>query len=77
MKLIELSTEYKQHAEVLANRLKELQQECRICPDRSQRRGIEDRMRLLSTMQREARELAVLTERYYERGYRRNVKYTL
>ena len=26
---------------------------------------------------REARELAVLTERYYERGYRRNAKYTL
>ena len=29
------------------------------------------------TMLREARELAVLTERYYERGYRRNAKYTL
>ena len=26
---------------------------------------------------REARELAVLTERYYDRGYRRNVKYTI
>lgn len=32
---------------------------------------------MLSTMLREARELAVLTERYYERGYRRNAKYTL
>ena len=28
-------------------------------------------------MQREARELAALTEHYYERGYWRNVKYTL
>ena len=29
------------------------------------------------TMLREARELAVLCERYYDRGYRRNVKYTI
>ncbi len=36
-----------------------------------------ERIRMLSTMFREARELAVLTERYYERGYRRNVKYTI
>ena len=27
--------------------------------------------------EREARELAVLTERYYDRGYRRNAKYTI
>ena len=32
---------------------------------------------LLSTMLREANELAVLTERYYDRGYRRNAKYTI
>ena len=32
---------------------------------------------MLSTMLREARELAVLTERYYDRGYHRNAKYTL
>ena len=33
--------------------------------------------RLLRAMGREARELAVLCERYYERGYCRNGKYTL
>ena len=38
---------------------------------------LQDRIRLLSTMLREARELAVLTERYYERSYRRNEKYTV
>ena len=32
---------------------------------------------LVSRMLREARELAVLTERYYDRGYRRNAKYTI
>ena len=41
------------------------------------RRLLEGRIRLLRAMCREARELAVLCERYYERGYCRNGKYTL
>ena len=36
-----------------------------------------DRIRILRGILRETRELAVLCERYYERGYRRNAKYTL
>ena len=36
-----------------------------------------DRIKMLRTLWREARDLAVLCERYYERGYRRNVKYTI
>ena len=44
-------------------------------PDR--RCQLRDRIRMLSAMLREARELAVLTEHYYDRGYRRNAKYTL
>jgi hypothetical protein len=38
---------------------------------------LQDRIRMLSAMLREANELAVLTERYYDRGYRRNAKYTI
>ena len=41
------------------------------------RRLLEGRGRLLGAMGREARELAVLCGRYYERGYCRNGKYTL
>ena len=44
-------------------------------PDR--RCQLQDRIRMLSAMLREARELAVLTERYYDRGYHRNAKYTI
>ena len=44
---------------------------------RAHARALDFRICQLSTMFREARELAVLTERYYERGYRRNVKYTI
>ena len=35
------------------------------------------RIRMLTAMWREARDLAVLCERYYDRGYRRNGKYTI
>ena len=45
--------------------------------DENERLQLADRIRLLQAMQREARELAALTEHYYERGYWRNVKYTL
>ena len=38
---------------------------------------MESRIRMLTDMWREARDLAVLCERYYERGYCRNGKYTL
>ena len=36
-----------------------------------------ERIHMLTAMWRETRDLAVLTERYYERGYRRNARYTL
>ena len=35
------------------------------------------RIQTLQTIWRETRDLAVLLEHYYERGYRRNARYTL
>lgn len=77
MTLTELSKEYRSHAQSLSTRVKELEGQRKTCPNLKDRSQIEDRLRILSAMEREARELAVLTERYYERGYRRNAKYTL
>ena len=71
MTLQELSVEYRAHARALDLRICQLQ----AVLDRTE--DEDERIRMLSTMLREARELAVLTERYYERGYRRNVKYTI
>ena len=45
--------------------------------DADARLHLDERIRVLTVMWREARELAVLTGRYYDRGYRRNVKYTI
>lgn len=77
MTLRELSKEYRAGAEALRGRILELEKR------RDGERGpvervlLEDRLKMLETMWREARDLAVLTEKYYERGYRRNAKYTI
>ena len=77
MTLKELSMEYRAHARALEGRICQL--ECRIREeeDPDERGRLEDRIRMLSVMLREALELAVLTERYYDRGYRRNARYTI
>ena len=69
MTLAELSLEYQAHAHALDLRI------CQLNYKLEHTQNADKRM--LSTMLREARELAVLTERYYDRGYRRNAKYTL
>ncbi len=77
MTLLELSAEYRAHAQALDLRLVELRQALEQTRDEGERVLLRERILMLSTMLREARELAVLTQRYYERGYRRNAKYTL
>ena len=77
MTLSELSVEYRGHAGMLKQRIGQLQDELGRAETSRDRVLLDERIRMLSTMLREARELAVLTERYYERGYRRNAKYTL
>ena len=38
---------------------------------------LQQRIRQLEPLQRESRQLAELTARYYDRGYRKNAHYTL
>ena len=68
--------EYRASAAALRERVLLLEHRLRGA-DGDGRRLLEGRIRLLRAMGREARELAVLCERYYERGYCRNGKYTL
>ena len=77
MTLKELSVEYRSHARALDLRICQLQTALEYIQDEDKRFLIQERIHMLSTMLREARELAVLTERYYDRGYRRNAKYTI
>ena len=77
MTLLELSQDYREHAWVLKERLCLLKSRRADTRDEGERRVLEDRIRILQIMWREARDLVILTERYYERGYRRNAKYTI
>ena len=77
MTLLELSAEYRSNARALDLRICQLRYLLDQTQSADQRCQLEDRIRMLSTMLREARELAVLTEHYYDRGYRRNAKYTI
>ena len=77
MTLLELSAEYRASADALRERALTLEHRLKEIWDPADRVMREDRIKLLRTMWRETRDLAVLCERYYDRGYRRNVKYTI
>lgn len=77
MTLLELSVQYQASAEALSGRLRELEARKAGCAEEWEQAVLAERMRTLAAMWRQARELAVLTAHYYERGYRRDGKYTL
>ena len=77
MTLVELSVEYRTSAAALQARIGQLEQLGQQEADMGEQLLLADRIRILRGILRETRELAVLCERYYERGYRRNAKYTL
>ena len=77
MTLAEMSLEYRAHAHALNQRICQLEHKLERTINADKRCQLQDRIRMLSAMLREARELAVFTERYYDRGYRRNAKYTI
>lgn len=77
MKLKELAVAYRNSAERLAVRIAQLKQEREQVEDEAVRRTLQLRIETLTAMYRETRDVAVLCERYYERGYCRNAKYRL
>jgi len=77
MTLAELSVEYRAHAGLLKSRIRQLETVQARTQDADAQCMLDERIRVLTAMWRETRDLAVLTERYYDRGYRRNAKYTI
>lgn len=77
MTLQELSVEYRASAAALQDRIGQLEQREQSEEGTGEQLLLADRIRILRGILRETRELAILCERYYERGYRRNAKYTL
>lgn len=77
MTLQELSMQYRSEAQTLQDRVHLLEYQRRQETDEPCQRLLERRIRCLSAMWRESRDLAVLCEHYYDRGYHINGRYTI
>ena len=77
MTLREMSRDYKAAAVPLRARLRLLRQMLAEAEDPEEIWHIKRRIAELTPMLTQMNELKELTERYYERGYYRNEKYTL
>ena len=77
MKLKELAVSYRDSACRLAQRIGQLKRELAVTQDPTERCLLRSRIESLRTMYRETRDIAVVCERYYERGYCRDAKYKI
>lgn len=77
MTLLEISRSYREAAQPLRQRLRQLRLALRETEDPEQIWHIKRRIAELTPMLTQMNELAELTEHYYDRGYWRNEKYTL
>ena len=77
MTLAQLSAEYRSHAAVLKTRITQLEQRRQASRTKQERQELDRRIRLLTAMYRDAKELAALTEHYYDRGYHSNEIYKI
>ena len=76
MTLQQLSGGYRESAKLLRDRLRQLRQALARAEDPEEIWHIKRRIAELTPMLTQMNELAELTERYYEKGYYRNKKYT-
>lgn len=77
MTMAELSAEYRATARQLSDILRPLRRQLRECTDSEERFSLKQRISVLTQILTQTRELAQLTEHYYERGFWHNEKYTL
>ena len=77
MTLQQISQGYRMAAVPLRAKLRQLRQQLAVATDPEEIWHIKRRIAELTPMLTQVNELAELTEHYYERGYRRNEKYTL
>ncbi len=77
MTLKEISREYLASATLLRDRLRQLRQQIAVSSDPDEIWHLKRRIAELSPILTQMYELAELTDRYYERGYHRDEKYTL
>lgn len=77
MKLKDMSYMYAEDAVRFRMRITALRQMAKAATTEEEARKIRQRIADLQVLVRQSRELAVLTRRYYERGYHKDEGYTL
>ena len=77
MTLMHMASSYRQGGELIRLRIIALQDAARETEDPEEKRKYEQRIKDLTTLYREAREVALVLERYYDRRYHNNERYTL
>ena len=77
MTLRELSPAYREAAELLARRIRQLRLEVAQTTDPEEKWHLRRRIIELKPILTQMRELAELTEHYYDKGYWRDEKYTV
>ncbi len=77
MTLQEMSVDYWRQAKRLNRRIQALRQQEKRTEEPLEKAELHGRVRALTVLWRESQELAEHLEHYYERGYRRNGKYTI
>ena len=76
MTLREMAVDYRREADRFRLHVRELRRQRRTAND-NERFYLDRRISEMTAIQRELREISNLLEHYYERGYKRNGKYTL
>ena len=77
MTLLQIGQEYRRSAQPLRRRLRELRAALRTAQDPEEIWHLKRRIAELTPLLTEVNALAALCERYYERGYYRDERYTL
>ena len=76
MTLLRMAASYRQSADLLRVRIIALKDELARTEDPKERGRLEQRIKDLNTLYRETRETALVLERYYDRRYHKNDRYT-
>lgn len=77
MTLLRMAASYRQSGELIRLRIAALREAARTETDSVERLRLEQRIRELTALYRETREIALVLERYYDRRYHNNERYTL
>lgn len=76
MTLLHMAASYRQSGDLIRLRIIALQDEAKTA-DGDERARLEQRIRDLTALYRDTREIAQVLERYYDRRYHKNERYTL